>query len=83
AGEWLALHAQHGLLHGAGDAGSAVSEEAEIQAVHRSLLRTPARMIGVWLPDTVGDRRPQNQPGTRDQYPNWWVANDYAEGRPV
>ncbi|MFF4724721.1 4-alpha-glucanotransferase [Streptomyces mirabilis] len=82
-GEWLALLARLGLLHGAGDAGSAVSEEAEIQAVHRFLLRTPARMIGVWLPDTVGDRRPQNLPGTWDQYPNWRLPIADAEGRPV
>jgi 4-alpha-glucanotransferase len=82
-GEWLALLARLGLLHGAGDAGSAVSEEAEIQAVHRFLLRTPARMIGVWLPDTVGDRRPQNLPGTWDQYPNWRLPIADADGRPV
>lgn len=60
-----------------------MSEEAEIQAVHRFLLRTPARMIGVWLPDTVGDRRPQNLPGTWDQYPNWRLPIADAEGRPV
>ncbi|MCX4400712.1 4-alpha-glucanotransferase [Streptomyces sp. NBC_01764] len=82
-GEWLALLARLGLLHGASDAGSAVSEEAEIQAVHRFLLRTPARMIGVWLPDTVGDRRPQNLPGTWDQYPNWRLPIADADGRPV
>ena len=62
---------------------SAVSEEAEIQAVHRFLLRTPARMIGVWLPDAVGDRRPQNLPGTWDQYPNWRLPIADADGRPV
>lgn len=82
-GEWLALLARLGLLHGASDAGSAVSEEAEIQAVHRFLLRTPAHMIGVWLPDTVGDRRPQNLPGTWDQYPNWRLPIADADGRPV
>lgn len=40
-------------------------------------------MIGVWLPDTVGDRRPQNLPGTWDQYPNWRLPVADAEGRPV
>ncbi|MFE9765394.1 4-alpha-glucanotransferase [Streptomyces sp. NPDC005808] len=82
-GEWLALLARLGLLWGAGGGCSTVSEEAEIQAVHRFLLRTPARMIGVWLPDTVGDRRPQNLPGTWDQYPNWRLPIADAEGRPV
>ncbi|MFE2066659.1 4-alpha-glucanotransferase [Streptomyces sp. NPDC059467] len=77
--EWLALLTRLGLL-AASDAGD---EEAEIRAVHRFLLRTPARMIGVWLPDTVGDRRPQNLPGTWDQYPNWRLPIADAEGRPV
>ncbi|NGO13330.1 4-alpha-glucanotransferase [Streptomyces sp. HC44] len=81
-GEWLALLARLGLLDGVGG-GTGVSEEAEIQAVHRFLLRTPARMIGIWLPDTVGDRRPQNVPGTWDQYPNWRLPIADTEGRPV
>ncbi|MFI6404534.1 4-alpha-glucanotransferase [Streptomyces sp. NPDC050548] len=83
-GEWLALLARLGLYEpatGGGRPGS--EEEAEIHAVHRFLLRTPARMIGVWLPDTIGDRRPQNLPGTWDQYPNWRLPIADAEGRPV
>ncbi|MPY46725.1 4-alpha-glucanotransferase, partial [Streptomyces phyllanthi] len=83
AGEWLTLLSRLGLLQGASGGLSAPSEEAEIQAVHRFLLRTPARMIGLWLPDTVGDRRPQNLPGTWDQYPNWRLPVADAEGRPV
>ncbi|MFH9014058.1 4-alpha-glucanotransferase [Streptomyces sp. NPDC017943] len=82
-GEWLAELSRLGLLHGTGGGGDASSEEAQIQAVHRFLLRTPARMIGVWLPDGVGDRRPQNLPGTWDQYPNWRLPVADAEGRPV
>ncbi|MGW1026289.1 4-alpha-glucanotransferase [Streptomyces sp. NPDC002577] len=77
-GDWRALLERLGLLPGGpGD------EEEEIRAVHRFLLRTPARMIGLWLPDTVGDRRPQNLPGTWDQYPNWRLPIADAEGRPV
>jgi 4-alpha-glucanotransferase len=82
-GEWLALLARLGLLQGAAGGQSEDSEEAQIQGLHRFLLRTPARMIGVWLPDTVGDRRPQNLPGTWDQYPNWRLPVADAEGRPV
>ncbi|MFJ8195566.1 4-alpha-glucanotransferase [Streptomyces sp. NPDC096152] len=82
-GEWLALLTELGLLHGTSGGRGTPSEEAEIQAVHRFLLRTPARMIGLWLPDTVGDRRPQNLPGTWDQYPNWRLPVADAEGRPV
>ncbi|MFF4038908.1 4-alpha-glucanotransferase [Streptomyces sp. NPDC001816] len=81
--EWLALLGSLGLLDcpAAGPPGS--DEEAEIQGVYRFLLRTPARLIGVWLPDGVGDRRPQNLPGTWDQYPNWRLPIADAEGRPV
>ena len=83
AAEWLDLLARLGLLHGTGGGTDTSSEEAEIQAVHRFLLRTPARMVGLWLPDAVGDRRPQNLPGTWDQYPNWRLPVADAQGRPV
>jgi 4-alpha-glucanotransferase len=76
--EWLAYLRGLGLLEeGPRD------EEAEIRAVYRFLRRTPARMTGVWLPDAVGDRRPQNLPGTWDQYPNWRLPVADAGGRPV
>ncbi|MFF8829629.1 4-alpha-glucanotransferase [Streptomyces sp. NPDC015131] len=76
--EWLAYLRELGVLEeGPRD------EEAEIRAVHRFLRLTPARMTGVWLPDAVGDRRPQNLPGTWDQYPNWRLPVADAEGRPV
>ncbi|MEV7083127.1 4-alpha-glucanotransferase [Streptomyces sp. NPDC093516] len=81
--EWLSLLSELGLLRGTGGGTDTSSEEAQIQAVHRFLLRTPARMVGVWLPDGVGDRRPQNLPGTWDQYPNWRLPIADAEGRPV
>ncbi|WP_405661071.1 4-alpha-glucanotransferase [Streptomyces sp. NBC_00079] len=82
-GEWLGLLARLGLLDGTGGGHGTSEEEAEIQAVHRFLLATPSRMLGVWLPDTLGDRRPQNLPGTWDQYPNWRLPIADAEGRPV
>ncbi|CDR09820.1 4-alpha-glucanotransferase [Streptomyces iranensis] len=76
--EWLGVLGRLGLLpEGPGD------EEAAVKAVHRFLLRTPAKMVGVWLPDAVGDRRPQNLPGTWDQYPNWRLPIADAEGRPM
>ncbi|MEI5103378.1 4-alpha-glucanotransferase [Streptomyces sp. PmtG] len=76
--EWLALFCRLELLSGGGG-----SEEDEVRAVHRFLLATPARLVGVWLPDAVGDRRPQNLPGTWDQYPNWRLPIADAKGRPV
>ncbi|WP_329117364.1 4-alpha-glucanotransferase [Streptomyces sp. NBC_01465] len=76
--DWLAYLSRLRLLpEGAGD------EEGEIRAVYRFLLSTPALMIGIWLPDAVGDRRPQNLPGTWDQYPNWRLPVADAQGRPV
>lgn len=76
--EWRACLARLGLLpEGSHD------EEGGIRAVYRFLLRTPARMVGVWLPDAVGDRRPQNLPGTWDQYPNWRLPVADAAGRPM
>lgn len=83
-GEWLERLADLGLLPGTDEGGRRpFREEAGIRAVYRYLSRTPARMVGVWLPDGVGDRRPQNLPGTWDQYPNWRLPVADAEGRPV
>ncbi|NEB75643.1 4-alpha-glucanotransferase, partial [Streptomyces sp. SID14478] len=77
--DWLDLFARLGLLaHGGGR-----DEEEAVQAVHRFLLRTPARMVGLWLPDLVGDRRPQNLPGTWNEYPNWRLPVADAAGRPI
>ncbi|MDJ1136596.1 4-alpha-glucanotransferase [Streptomyces iconiensis] len=76
--EWLGLFECLGLLpEGRGD------EEGEIRAVYRFLARTPARLVGVWLPDAVGDRRAQNVPGTSEEYPNWRLPLADAEGRPL
>ncbi|WP_190021072.1 4-alpha-glucanotransferase [Streptomyces hiroshimensis] len=77
-GEWLELFRRLGLLpEGPCD------EETAVLAVHRYLLLTPARLVGVWLPDAVGDRRPQNLPGTWDQYPNWRLPVAGPDGRPL
>ncbi|MFD8548449.1 4-alpha-glucanotransferase [Streptomyces sp. NPDC059649] len=74
---WFRELVRRGLLpEGTGD------EEAVIKAVHRFLLRTPARLVGVWLPDAVGDRRPQNLPGTWEEYPNWRLPVAGSDGRP-
>jgi 4-alpha-glucanotransferase len=76
--EWIALLSRMGLLpEGADD------EEAVVRAVHRFLARTPARMVGVWLPDGVGDRRPQNLPGTSDAFPNWRLPVAGPDGTPL
>ncbi len=54
-----------------------------VDALHAYLARTPARLIGVYLPDAVGDRRPVNQPGTVEEYPNWRIPMTDEKERPV
>jgi 4-alpha-glucanotransferase len=53
------------------------------QACYAFLARTPALLLGVSLADAVGDRRPQNMPGTTTQYPNWRIPLCDGEGRAV
>jgi 4-alpha-glucanotransferase len=74
---WMdALRAQGLLRDGA-------STDDVIEALHRYLARTPARLLQVSLADAVGDRKAQNQPGTDQEYPNWRVPLTDAAGKPV
>ncbi|MFJ4694333.1 4-alpha-glucanotransferase [Streptomyces sp. NPDC088766] len=57
--------------------------DGEVVALHRFLTRTPSTLLGVWLPDATGDRRPQNLPGTADVHPNWRLPVADRHGRPV
>jgi len=52
-------------------------------ALYGYLRKTPAVLLGVSLADAVGDRRTQNIPGTRDEYPNWRIPLCDDTGRPV
>ncbi|WP_225834527.1 4-alpha-glucanotransferase [Streptomyces sp. NK08204] len=71
---WLAELERLGLLP---------DPDGEVVALHRFLCRTPARLLGVWLPDATGDRRPQNIPGTSTVHPNWRLPVSDDQGRPV
>jgi 4-alpha-glucanotransferase len=72
------------LLRGCGLLRAGAGEQETIEALHRFLAWTPARMIGVYLPDAVGDLRPHNLPGTSgDTYPNWRLPLADSKGRPV
>ena len=59
--------------------------ESELDAVclalHRALGASPSRLVGLSLPDVVGDRRAQNQPGTDQEYPNWRIPMTDAQGQ--
>lgn len=63
--------------------GATPTERERVEALHRFLARTPARLIGVALADAVGDRRAMNQPGTSTEYPNWRLPLADGVGRPV
>jgi 4-alpha-glucanotransferase len=73
----LDLLRRRGLLEG--DAGI----RATVEALHRLIAWTPARMIGVALPDAVGELRTMNQPGTDTEYPNWQLPLSDETGRAV
>ena len=68
-------------------AGELTSPDADpdevVLALHRYLGRAPSRLLCLALTDAVGDRRAQNQPGTKDEYPNWRVSLGAPDGRPL
>jgi len=81
---WLDHLRGLGLLGGLGTADGAAADDPEVvEALHRFLVTTPARLLGICLPDAVGDIRAQNQPGTTDEYPNWRVPLSDAGGTGV
>lgn len=88
-GEWHALLVEQGLLDNQvaiPAAGQPMDEDtvrAWVLALHALVARSPARLIGVALPDIVGDRRAQNQPGTDQEYPNWRIPLGDGTGRSV
>src|SRR5262249_53556283 len=78
-GGWLDMRAREGLLPG----GRRPSPEEFTVALYAYLTRTPAVLVGVSLAEAAGERRPQNMPGTVDEYPNWRVPLAGADGQPV
>jgi 4-alpha-glucanotransferase len=76
---WLAMLAREGLLPRA----ARPSPEEFTIALYAHLTRTPAMLIGVSLAEAAGERRPQNMPGTVEEYPNWQIPLADASGQPV
>ncbi|HEX4660242.1 MAG TPA: 4-alpha-glucanotransferase, partial [Streptosporangiaceae bacterium] len=77
--QWRDALAAEGLI----GAGPLPGPDQFTVALYGYLARTPAALVGASLADAVGERRPQNVPGTSDQYPNWRIPLGDAEGRPV
>jgi len=80
---WSDVLVRHAWLDPYSDLESDEGKEDFIVALHRAVAASPARLIGVSLPDVVGDRKAQNQPGTDQEYPNWRVPMSDAAGVPV
>ena len=76
---WLAMLAREDLL----PRRDRPSPEEFTAALYGYLTRTPAVLIGVSLAEAAGERRPQNMPGTVDEYPNWRIPLADADGQPV
>ncbi|MEO3842231.1 4-alpha-glucanotransferase [Streptomyces sp. B22F1] len=77
-GAWLDLLDRLRLLPG-----GRADEASVITGLYRFLARTPARLVAVWLPDAVGDRRPQHVPGAGAAYPGWRLPVADPDGRTV
>ncbi len=58
-------------------------EQEVVEALHRLMAQAPSMLLGVALPDLVGDRRTINQPGTDEEYPNWRVPLAGPDGSPL
>lgn len=71
---WRALLEREGLVRKGG------TDEEVLIGLHRLVTWTPSRLLAVSLVDMVGDRRTQNQPGTKDEYSNWRVPLTDAAG---
>jgi 4-alpha-glucanotransferase len=78
-GRWLDMLGRDGLL----PRGAWPSPEAFTVALYAYLTRTPAILVGVSLADAAGERRPQNMPGTVDEYPNWRIPLTGGDGAPI
>ena len=56
------------------------SEEELVMGFHAYLAVSPALLLAVSLVDAVGEKAPQNLPGTSDQYPNWCIPLHGSDG---
>lgn len=81
--DWANHLRERGWLAADADLSTDEGLDAMALALHRALAASPARLLGIALPDVIGDRRAQNQPGTDQEYPNWRVPIADASGTPV
>lgn len=83
-----ALH-DRGLLEGDPDLQALALDPSQtqlehiIEGLHKYLSFSPALLLGVAVPDLVGDRRTMNQPGTSTEYPNWRLPLAGPDREPI
>lgn len=51
-----------------------------LEGLHRYIANTPSRLVAAALVDAVGQKDPQNLPGTHHEYPNWRVLLSDGNG---
>jgi 4-alpha-glucanotransferase len=76
---WLDVLGRDGLI----PQSASPPPEQFTAALYAYLTRTPAVLVGVSLAEAAGERRPQNMPGTVDEYPNWRIPLTGPDGQPV
>lgn len=59
------------------------SDQEIVVALHRLATQARSALFAVSLPDLVGQGETQNQPGTKDEYPNWRIPLLDSDGQPV
>jgi len=57
--------------------------DEQVEALHRYLTWSPAKLVGVSVSDLARDVRIINQPGTHEEYPNWRVPLAGPDGAPL
>ncbi len=82
-GQWARLLRDRGNLAHDVNVETAEGRERMVVALHRALEESPCALIGVSVPDLLGDSRAQNQPGTDQEYPNWRMPIAGPDGQPV
>lgn len=80
---WREVLVGQGWLEESVDVDSEAGKDVMLEALYRALAASPCVMLGIGVPDVVGDQRAQNQPGTNREYPNWCVPVTDASGTPV
>ncbi|AOZ72398.1 4-alpha-glucanotransferase [Boudabousia tangfeifanii] len=63
--------------------GQQVSNAEMIDRLNEFMARTPSLLTAMSLVDAVGEKRPQNQPGTFMEYPNWCVPLGDEQGQTI